>query len=626
MSIITRNQYNFINASDLTPTGWLYNQLKTEADGLSGNLDKIWPDVRDSRWIGGSCEGWERVPYWLDGFIPLAYLLRDEDRIARAKKYIDAILAGQCEDGWICPCSESGRAGYDMWALLLLTKVLVVYADCEPSYADKIENAISRALRQAIGHLSAHPLFDWGKYRWFEGLIAAYWLYERTQEDWILDYCDLLHDQGKDYKKLIDEEFEQYKIPERKWQWDTHVVNLSMAIKAETLWQKRLGGEISDDFSRHMYETLMQYHGMANGHFTGDECLAGKAPIQGTELCGVCEAMYSDEWLLAITGNPYWGDILERLAFNALPATISADMWTHQYDQQINQIGCAPDINACVFGTNGQEANLFGLEPNYGCCTANMPQGWPKFALSSVMKNDNALFVASPVPMTVHTTMSGTPVKLEVSGGYPFRDTVKITVTADAPTAFALDIRIPGFAKTAVLNGEPLTPGTVASVSRTWQGTTELALTFGYEIRLESALYEDLFCVNRGALLYSVPISHDKIMREYTRSGVERKFPYCDYMLIPTSDWNYAFAGEDFVYTECAPIPGDCAAFDQTKPCVKITANLAKIDWGREDGFAFVCARMPVSREVLETVKVDMIPYGCTDLRMTAMPRVMPKV
>jgi hypothetical protein len=255
-----------------------------------------------------------------------------------------------------------------------------------------------------------------------------------------------------------------------------------------------------------------------------------------------------------------------------------------------------------------------------------MPQGWPKFALSSIMKNENALFIVSPVPMTVNTTVHGTPVKLEVSGGYPFRDTVKITVTADAPINFALDIRIPGFAKTAVLDGEALTPGTAASVSRTWQGTTEMTLTFGYDIKLESALYEDLLCVNRGALLYSVPVSYDKIMREYTRGGVERKFPYCDYMLIPTSDWGYAFTEEDFTYTECAPIPADSAAFDQTKPCVKITANLAKIDWGKEEGFAFVCARVPKCREVLETVKVDMIPYGCTDLRMTAMPQVMPKV
>ena len=111
-------------------------------------------------------------------------------------------------------------------------------------------------------------------------------------------------------------------------------------------------------------------------------------------------------------------------------------------------------------------------------------------------------------------------------------------------------------------------------------------------------------------------------MREYTRGGVERKFPYCDYMLIPTSDWNYAFAGEEFVYCECAPIPEDCAAFDQTKPCTKITANLAKIDWGREDGFAFVCARLPHDRTPIECVKVDLIPYGCTDLRMTAMPKI----
>ena len=623
MATITKNKYDFLRAAELIPGGWLYNQLKTEADGLAGNLDKIWPDVRDSRWIGGTCEGWERVPYWLDGFIPLAYLLRDEDRIARAKKYIDAILAGQCEDGWICPCTVEERAGYDMWALLLITKVLVVYADCEPSYADRIADAVSRAIKQAVGHLQQHPLFDWGKYRWFEGLIAAYWLYERTQEDWILDYCDLLHEQGKDYCALIDEEFEAYKTPERKWQWDTHVVNLSMALKAETLWQKRAGAPVSDAFSRHMYETLMQYHGMANGHFTGDECLAGRAPIQGTELCGVCEAMYSDEWLLAISGNPFWGDRLERLAFNALPATMSTDMWTHQYDQQINQIACAPDINACVFGTNGQEANLFGLEPNYGCCTANMPQGWPKFALSAYMKNDDAIFVASPVPMTVCTEMKGVGVRVECRSGYPFRDTFTLTVRTDAPVAFALDLRIPGFAKSAFVDGEAVTPGTVASVKRIWEGESTVCVSFAFDIRLESALYEDLLCVNRGALLYSVPVTAQKIMREYERGGVVRQFPYCDYMLIPTSDWAYAFTGEKFDYSECGALPANTAVFDSEHPPVTITANLAPIDWGKEPGFAFVCAKMPKDRTpVGAPVTVKLIPYGCTDLRMTAMPMV----
>ena len=35
--------------------------------------------------------------------------------------------------------------------------------------------------------------------------------------------------------------------------------------------------------------------------------------------------MYSCELLASITGEPFWLDLLERLAFNSLPATISAE-------------------------------------------------------------------------------------------------------------------------------------------------------------------------------------------------------------------------------------------------------------------------------------------------------------
>ncbi len=71
-------QYTPFTTGELKPAGWLKKQLEIQAAGLSGHLDKIWPDIRDSRWIGGDKEGWERVPYWLDGFIPLAYFLDDE--------------------------------------------------------------------------------------------------------------------------------------------------------------------------------------------------------------------------------------------------------------------------------------------------------------------------------------------------------------------------------------------------------------------------------------------------------------------------------------------------------------------------------------------------------------------
>ena len=153
--------------AQLKPEGWLRRQLEIQASGLAGNLDKVWPDVRDSAWIGGTAEGWERVPYWLDGFIPLAYLLEDQDMIARAKKYIDAILNGQKESGWICPCEEEKIAEYDTWALLLISKVLVVYYNC--SGDERIPDALYRAMKNYHALLKSVEihLFRWGKFRWF---------------------------------------------------------------------------------------------------------------------------------------------------------------------------------------------------------------------------------------------------------------------------------------------------------------------------------------------------------------------------------------------------------------------------------------------------------------------------
>ena len=51
-------KYTPFSACQVQPIGWLKNQLKIQAEGLNGNLDKVWPDVRDSQWIGGKAEGW----------------------------------------------------------------------------------------------------------------------------------------------------------------------------------------------------------------------------------------------------------------------------------------------------------------------------------------------------------------------------------------------------------------------------------------------------------------------------------------------------------------------------------------------------------------------------------------
>ena len=166
----------------------------------------------------------------------------------------------------------------------------------------------------------------------------------------------------------------------------------------------RLSGDAKDKvaiFS--MLEILDRYHGQATGIFTCDEHLAGRSPSQGTELCTVVEAMYSLEVAAAITGDARLGDRLEMLAYNALPATFKKDMTAHQYDQQCNQVICTA-AGEHVYVSNEADSNLYGLEPNFGCCTANMHQGWPKFASHLWMKSaDGGLSAICYAPCVIET-------------------------------------------------------------------------------------------------------------------------------------------------------------------------------------------------------------------------------
>ena len=228
MEQIYRSKLRFFTARQLKPSGWLKRQLRIQADGLSGHLDKIWPDVRDSAWIGGDREGWERVPYWLDGFVPLAYLLEDEDLIARARKYVDAILAAQQPDGWICPCPREARNDYDIWAAFIICKALMVYGDC--SGDARVEEAIYRTMKNLESHLRACTLFEWGQSRWFEALIPLHWLYEKRPVPWMLELAVTLATQGLSYKRLFSCWRDQEPDEQGVWRQQTHIVNLMICL------------------------------------------------------------------------------------------------------------------------------------------------------------------------------------------------------------------------------------------------------------------------------------------------------------------------------------------------------------------------------------------------------------
>lgn len=596
--------WKFYTTQEIKPMGWLRRQLQLQAEGLNGNLDKVWPDVRDSAWIGGDRDGWERVPYWLDGFIPLAYLLEDADMIARAKRYIDAILSQQCDDGWICPCTKEARPTYDSWAVQLITKVLTVYYDC--SGDERIPGVVYRVLKNYYELLKngTIQLFSWGKFRWFEACIAVAFTYERYREDWLIDLVRILKEQGADYTQFT----ESWQRPMNWWRFETHIVNLCMMLKSEAV-SAQLLGEPYCDLAEQLRTVLDKYNGTVYESFTGDECLSGLSPIQGTELCAIVEQMYSYSHLFAATGDSKWAQHLEVLAFNALPATISEDMWTHQYDQQSNQIACVRFPGRSVFRTNSEDAHLFGLEPSYGCCTTNFGQGWPKFALNAFFHNRDTVVNAMLLP----SELNADGIRIRLDTDYPFRNQANYTI--EAGKAFTFRIRIPSFARKLTVNGEA--KPTQDQVFAIQPGKTEITLSFHAPAEYVQRPH-DLVAVKAGSLLFSLPIAYEKKMLEYTRDGVERKFPYCDYELHPTSDWNYGYCGSplEVERNEVGTVP-----FSSETPPVTVKTRVQKINWGYADGYDTVCAKVPEAREpISEPEEIILHPYGCSKLRMTELP------
>ncbi len=411
----------------MKPAGWLRTQLQIQADGLTGHLPDFWPDVARSRWIGGDAEGWERGPYWLDGLVPLAFQIDDARLTALADLWVDRILASQREDGWLGPVHDA-RFGYayDPWPLFIVMKALSQYQ--EATGDARIVSAMLRLCRKLDAVLAGRPLRSWGRYRWGDLLVSIHWLFERTGDLWLLDFGERVQSQGYDWQAQFKHFPYWDKVHPIERDQSTHGVNVAMALKAYGVWYRQSGDAADRAVPARMLDVLDRYHGQATGMFSCDEHLAGRSPAQGSELCAVVEAMYSLETLLSTLGDAAFGDRLERLAYNALPATMTPDMWAHQYDQQVNQVVCHVSDEK-VWTSNGPESNVYGLQPNFPCCTANLHQGWPKLVSHLWMRTpDDGLAAVAYGPCTVQTDVRGVAVKMDVDTEYPFDGAIQVTV------------------------------------------------------------------------------------------------------------------------------------------------------------------------------------------------------
>ena len=490
---------------------------------------------------------------------------------------------------------------------------------------------MSRYFAHQLEALPGRPLRDWGKFRWQDNALVVIWLYNRTGDPKLVELARLLHKQGfdwqadfADFKHTGAVTPEMIKLNENNGLGDyalsTHGVNNGQALKAAPVWSVVTGSETDRRGFAQMQAALDKYHGLPNGMFSCDEHFAGRNPSQGSELCTVVETMFSLEQSLAILGDASLGDRLEQIAFNALPGTFTDDMWAHQYNQEPNQVEVS--LHRKPWTTDGPESNLYGLEPNFGCCAANFHQGWPKFAASLWMASeDDGLVAAAYSPCEVRTTIGATAVHVLEETDYPFRGTIRITVDPAAPVKFPLRLRIPAWANgtTIKVNGSEQPAAATAGfarIDRTWKAGDVIEIAFPMTPKVSSG-YRESVSMERGPLVFSYPIGEDWVK-------LRRRGMTTDWQVFPTSEWNYALAVSEetahMVTAEEHPVGGSPFALNGTPVTLQVAARKLP-SWRAVDGVADLVPQSPVASEEA-TEMITLVPYGAAKLRITAFPRV----
>lgn len=523
------SSFEAIPLGNVAPSGWLLEQLLLQANSLSGYMSKsTFPgavDVNTSLWIGGDGKKGggttQWLPYWTNGNVPLVELVRAagaEDRLHSDLKLADTVdqwmeyilKHTNRSNGWIGPyMNEPGDSnGHGLWDPLNMLRSLFNYAQAHKDKEKEIATAGIAHLTQESKLLKTDPVYKWAGTRWptfveicqyaIDKFVPIYGsdpevmpLGGEVTTSMLLNASVLFQAKGMDWHSYYHQTG-NIKFPNGSvngWNTNDHGVNNAEgALRWPAVAYRMSGSDSYQEEMKFVLHMLDKYQGQVQSLFCADEVFCGRAPHRGTETCAVVEAMASLEFAFVTLGQLSLMDRVERLAFNALPASLTADMWTHVYVQQANSVFAGRtrpkkpievESDKCTTCNRGNHtlsnlhdepsgedlnSNFFGVS-HFPCCITNFPQGWPKFAMHAfvIKPKDNAFVVASLVPSKAvlpNTIGQGTIVVTESM--YPFGDSANITVTANSSTT-AL-VRIPGWAHGSTVDGKVVANGTLISV------------------------------------------------------------------------------------------------------------------------------------------------------------------
>ena len=660
----------------IKPEGWLLEYFNRQKKGLTGSLGEIsaWLDKKDNAWLskdGKGKWGWEEVPYWLKGYANIGYITEDKEIIDEAKIWIEAALDSQRENGFFGPnfawesyiadedrtneLETTKRKAIDFWPNMIMLYCLQSYYEYSKDY--RVIELMTKYFKFQFDIEEKDLLSNdhyWARIRGGDNLHSVIWLYNRTGDKWLLSLAEKIYRKTAPWAsrghKL--EEIKNWKGIREGFDWpmwfsdliDWHNVNIAQGFKTPAQYYLLNGDKKYLNATYDNFNIVREHFGQVPGGMYGSDenCRPGyDDPRQAIELCGIVEHMNSDEHLLRITGDTFWADHIENIAFNSFPATVSPDFKAVRYLTSPNMVLSDSESHSPGIQQTGPFLNFNPFSSR--CCQHNHTQGWPYFTENLWMATpDNGIAAVIYSPSKVNAKVgNNTNVSITNKTNYPFSDDLIFEIETDKSDNFPIYFRIPSWSKksTIMINGKrintPIEASKFLKINRKWCNGDIVKIVFPKNISIKRwEKNHNSASVNYGPLTFSLnikekyvekPSEKNAIRDSRWQKNVDKKM-WPTYEIYPESNWNYGLildknSNYSFEVIE-RDWPKNNFPFTNKSAPILIRAKARKIpEWKIDKTTGLVGELMdsPVESNEIDEI-IELVPMGGSRLRISSFP------
>lgn len=563
--------YQEIPLSNVRAQGWVRNYLQTQANGMTGCLDRLgepfsgtyWGEsdpgavAETSRFLGGlnsKNDAWvpyEQTGYWIDGMVRVGHLIDDGKLLEKVKPMIDNPIRFADEDGYIGPAFLKDGM---VWAHSVYFRSLMA------QYAATGDRKILEAMKK---HFLRVPLKDvYRKRDDWRGITvrdvcdveAALWIYGETGDKRFLNMAE---DTYREFNRLF--EHDRGTAPHCKTRALTikgmlsddkadnnHGVTYCEICKLAAILHMYTGNPVYRNAAVKAFEKVYRDNMIVDGVISSSEYLNGNAHSRAVhETCDVADFTWAVGYLFMITGDAKYGDWVEDAVFNGGLGSVDDEFLSNQYFSCPNQVIADDHSNHADF-YKGEAWMSFAPAEIMGCCTGNVNRFMPNYVIRSWMKRNEELCAFLYAPTVIRAEINGVSVEVRETTNYPFENTVEFLLIPDKEVKFTLSGRIPGWARDCRVQlnetNLPVVPvNGFFSITRDFRPGDVVRVCFEDEIRyIPNA---GGVSIKKGALLYALPVKENVVMCEEKRGAGDPVFPH--YALYPAGKWNYGLDMEE---------------------------------------------------------------------------------